>query len=64
MLDSGKQQPEFSSTPGMDLPFYVSVNVIFTQLKHLRYFLASDPGLRYESDSQREGDSHTETREH
>lgn len=54
MLDSGQHQPDFSSTPGMDLPFHVSVNVIFTQLKHLRYLLASDPGLRREIESQRE----------
>lgn len=60
MLDSGEQQPDFSSTPGMDLPVHVSVNVIFTQLKHLRCLLALDPGLRCESESQGETDGNTE----
>lgn len=45
----------FSSTPGMNQPLYVTINVIFTRLKHLKYLLASDPGVR--SESHRESDT-------
>lgn len=63
MLDSASHQPDFSSTPGMDFPLCATVNVIFTQLKYLRYLPASDPGLRCESGSQRETDEWRRWRE-